>query len=261
MSQALHIEADRNGRQWTTSPPPNTAHGLAWTAAKGSHRTCNWKASRRFSLNNGRVSESFVLAGYRLVTRFRCPDGFHNGGLLPDELVTISECLADMVSVDEVGWDDWFADRPTAERARPVVGDTAHRALAVGIHQGDVAGLLADIADGGWDVSAGSLPERLAERLPFPPVEAADALGFELLGYDCGTWHTWTCLGDLVEDVHQATGVRPGAWGLLQHYGDARTAADFLTRSGLGDPKVFLWVPALLAGPTPPSDYQADSNG
>ncbi|MEV0388115.1 hypothetical protein [Nonomuraea sp. NPDC050643] len=70
----------------------------------------------------------------------------------------------------------------------------------------------------------------------------------ELVGFDSGGWHTWACMGGLAAGVHQATGVRPGAWGLIQDEQDARRAAQWLTDSGLGDPKVFLWAAALLTG-------------
>lgn len=77
-------------------------------------------------------------------------------------------------------------------------------------------------------------------------------LGYELVGADLGGWHTWLCLGGLVDDVGAATGVHPGQWGLINDEHDARRAAEWLTASKPGDPKVFLWVPALLLTPTPP---------
>jgi hypothetical protein len=71
-------------------------------------------------------------------------------------------------------------------------------------------------------------------------------LGFELVGYDGGTWHSWSCLGGLVDDVREATGVVPGRHGLIEDEDAARAAARWLTGSGLGDPKVFDWAAAAL---------------
>ncbi|WP_449060691.1 hypothetical protein [Planomonospora algeriensis] len=161
------------------------------------------------------------------------------------DLVSLSGCVVDLVPVDLGGWDDWFADPQEAGIAREHAGKPGLHVLGVGFAATDVPGLLADIADGGWDASAGSLPERLARRERFP-CRGGRRLGFELVGFDSGGWHTWTCLGGLVADVHRATGVQPGSWGLIQDELDARRAARWLTDSGLGDPKVFLWTAALL---------------
>jgi hypothetical protein len=118
--------------------------------------------------------------------------------------------------------------------------------LAVGIAATDAPALLRDMADGGERPDVGGVAGRLDRREAFPRPHSGRVRGFELVGYDAGLWHTWTCLGGLVDDVRQATGVRPGTWGLIQDEQEARRAAAWLTASGLGDPKVFLWVPALL---------------
>ena len=189
------------------------------------------------------VEQEYVLAGYRVATRADRQD-WQDAGLPGRHLVSLSDCVADVVPVDPEGWDDWFATAPEAEAARARGGEPGLHVLAVGFAGVDVPGLLTDIADGGWDTAAGSLPNRLARQETFPP---ARRLGFELVGFDSGRWHTWTCLGGLVDDVFRATGVRPGQWGLIEGEQDARRAARWLTDSGLGDPKVFLWAAALLS--------------
>ncbi|MEV4165184.1 hypothetical protein [Nonomuraea dietziae] len=156
--------------------------------------------------------------------------------------------MVDLVPVDADGWDDWFASPQEAEIARDQAGRSGLQVLGVGFAAADVPGLLVDMADGGWDASAGSLPERLNRREKFPG-SGERQLGFELVGFDSGSWHTWTCIGGLVTDVYQATGVQPDPHGLIQNEQDARRAAQWLTDSGLGDPKVFLWAAALLTEP------------
>lgn len=190
------------------------------------------------------MEPGYVLAGYRVATRADWHD-WQDAGLPGPGLVSMSDCVVDLVPVDPSGWDDWFASPEEAKIAHEHVGRPGLHVLGVGFAAADVPGLLADIADGGWDTSAGSLPERLArrERFPYP---SDRRLGFELVGFDSGGWHTWTCIGGLVADVYRATGVQPGPWGLIQDEQDARRAAQWLTDSGLGDPKVFLWAAALL---------------
>ena len=190
------------------------------------------------------MEPGYALAGYRVATRADRP-GWQDIGLPGADLVSLSDCIVDLMPVDPSGWDDWFASPQEAEIARDQAGKAGLHVLGVGFATADIPGLLTDIADGGWDTSAGSLPERLArhERFPYP---GSRRLGFELVGFDSGSWHTWTCLGGLVADVHRATGVQPGRWGLIQDEQDAHRAAQWLTGSGLGDPKVFLWAAALL---------------
>ncbi|MCA2229693.1 hypothetical protein [Nonomuraea aurantiaca] len=190
------------------------------------------------------MEPGYVLAGYRVATRADRQD-WQDSGLPGPGLVSLSGCVVDLVPVDASGWDDWFASPHEAEIARDQAGKSGLHVLGVGFASADVPGLLADMADGGWDASAGSLPERLTRREKFPD-SGHRRLGFELVGFGSGSWHTWTCIGNLVTDVHQATGVQPGPSGLIQDEQDARRAAQWLTDSGLGDPKVFLWAAALL---------------
>jgi hypothetical protein len=180
------------------------------------------------------MSGDHVLAGYRVATRAADLPGA--------DLVSMSHCVVDLSPTEPDGWDEWFTDLQAARRTAAAAG---RHVVAVGFAAEDVPALLDDVATG-WDATHGNLADRLRRGEPLPT--GFEPLGFELVGYDTGTWHTWTCLGGLVEDVRVATGIRPGRWGLIQDGRAARTAADWLTASGLGDPKVFLWVPALLLG-------------
>lgn len=191
------------------------------------------------------MDNEYVLAGYLVASRAQRQD-WQDAGLPSNDLVSMSECVVDLVPADPGGWDEWFADPASAEQARARAGELDLHVLAVGIAAADVPALLEDLAGGGCDQLAGCLPERLTRREPISDIGSGHILGFELVGYDTGRWHTWTCLGGLVDDVRQATGVRPQRWGLIQDEEQARGAAEWLTASKLGDPKVFLWVAAVL---------------
>lgn len=209
------------------------------------------------------VESGYALGGYRVATRAARQD-WQDNDLPSAGLVSLSDCVVDLVPVDPSGWDDWFAGPHEAEAARERVDQPGFHILAVGFATADVPGLLTDIAEGGWGSSAGSLPARLARHEPFPHADD-QRLGFEVVGFDSGCWHTWTCLGGLVAAVRRAIGVQPGRWGLIKNEQDAHRAARWLTDSGLGDPKVFLWVAALLVatGPNPSPSARATwaSNG
>ncbi|MGW6933877.1 hypothetical protein ACWGE0_27730 [Lentzea sp. NPDC054927] len=186
-----------------------------------------------------------LLAGYLVAARTTRTD-WQAEGLPSGDLISMSGCVADLVPARRDGWDDWFDDPVSAEQARTRAGRSGLQVLAVGIAATDAPALLQDLAEGGLRPDMGGVAERLDRQEAFPGPHSGRVRGFELVGYDSGLWHTWTCLGGLVNDVRQATGIRPGAWGLIQDEQEARRAAAWLTASGLGDPKVFLWVPALL---------------
>lgn len=186
-----------------------------------------------------------LLAGYVVAAR-GVMTGWQDAGLLSADLISMSDCVVDLVSANRDGWDDWFDDPVSAERSRARSGRSGLHVLAVGIAAADAPALLQEMAEAGHRPDMVGVVGRLARREAFPDLHSGRVLGFELVGFDTGGWHTWTCLGGLVNDVRQATGVRPGRWGLIQDEQEARRAAAWLTPSGLGDPKVFLWVPALL---------------
>lgn len=186
---------------------------------------------------NERVSEQHVLAGYRVASR-ATRQGWQDWGLPGPDLISMSDCVADVMRAQPDHWDEWFDDVAAAEEARDRAGRSDLHVLAVGIAAADVVPLTEDIGEFG-------APRLLSTPEPFPAENTV--LGHELVGFDTGGWHTWTCLGGLVDDVRRAMGVRPGPWGLIQNEREARRAAEWLTASALGDPKVFFWVSAKLA--------------
>lgn len=184
-----------------------------------------------------------LLAGYLVLSRTAWED-WQDAALPSGPLISMSGCVTDMVPAMRDGWDDWFDDPVSAGRART---REELRVLAVGFAAADAPALLQDM---GVLPEHGGVAARLARGEVFPAEHSSPVRGFELVGHDHGTWHTWTCLGGLVTDVGQATGVRPGAWGLIEDEQQARRAAEWLTESGLGDPKVDLWAAALVVDVT-----------
>lgn len=81
-------------------------------------------------------------------------------GLLGPDLISMSECVTDLVPANIDGWDDWFADPASAQRARVQAGRPGLRALAVGVSSTDAPALLKEMADNGYGEH--SVPERLS---------------------------------------------------------------------------------------------------
>ncbi|MCP2168412.1 hypothetical protein LX83_005290 [Goodfellowiella coeruleoviolacea] len=186
------------------------------------------------------------MGGYRVAPRVARPD-WADAGLPPGELVSMSNCVVDLVPAGPEDWQFWFADPESAEQARARSGVPGAQVLVVGFSARDIPALVEDMAEAGWDELAGGVPERLARHQPVTDGRVGQVLGFELVGFDFGGWHTWICLGGLVSDVERATGVRPGRWGLIQDGDEARRAAAWLTESGNASPDVYFWSAALLA--------------
>ncbi|WP_116198982.1 hypothetical protein [Amycolatopsis circi] len=161
---------------------------------------------------------TLVSAGYRAVQR-------------TSELVSISECVAEV-------HDDWFRDLALARQ-------TGLHVLEVGFTPDEAEPIVREIIADGWNAETSVVVGRIEEGSS----TSGELLGFELVGYDGGLWHTWHCLGGLVEDVHAATGILPGRYGLIEDAAAAHQAARWLTESGLGDPKVFHWAAAALVVP------------
>nr|WP_245573144.1 hypothetical protein [Amycolatopsis benzoatilytica] len=173
---------------------------------------------------------SFVSAGYRVVQRPYSTDGSRDG------LVSISECV---VTVLEEEWGDWFRD---PDRARHRAAESRLQVLEVGFTMEEAAPILRALLAEGYDRETHAVAGRLAEGIPIN----GTPLGYELVGYDFGTWHSWACLGGLIDDVRLGTGIEPGPHGLIRSADAAHTAARWLTGSGLGDPKVSDWAAAAL---------------
>ncbi|HEY1177266.1 MAG TPA: hypothetical protein VGF17_14010 [Phytomonospora sp.] len=176
--------------------------------------------------------KGFASAGFLVVRRFqRVPH--MDPDLLPSEITTMSECLVDAVPVPG-HWarDPWFAH---AVAARAALHD-GHELIEAAVPADLVTDLRVEMGE--WTGATAFLSHA------GPPSLAP--LGFELVGFDGGTWHSWLCLDGLTDDVDDATGVRPGRHGLIADEADARRAAEWLTASGLGDPKVRRWYPVRL---------------
>lgn len=173
-----------------------------------------------------------MSAGFLVVRRFQRA-AHMDAALLPAEITTMSECLADAVPVPG-HWarDPWFADGVAASAA---VRD-GHELIEAAAPADLVSDLRGEMGE--WTGATAFLSDA------GPPSLAP--LGFELVGFDGGTWHSRLCLDGLTGDVDDATGVRSGRHGLIADEADARRAAAWLTASGLGDPKVLRWYPVRL---------------
>jgi hypothetical protein len=82
----------------------------------------------------------------------------------------------------------------------------------------------------------GSLKAAVADRRP----ALGSIIGFDVLGYDTGRFHSWLCHG-LETEVEQKLAIRPGPDGLLPDLISARAVADYTNGLG-GEVEPVLWL-------------------
>lgn len=223
----------------------------------------------------------YVSGGY-ILCRPAARDERMNASLLPDQIVTVSDCI---VEVAPNVWSIAWAQVSEAERARRGgqfgLAGSALSDFITWCTEAFDAGLL------GWphvifdlDVARGlrerlrtgaeaprilgiALPRDLVERFArdahetgsgepgvltalrrgTPPPEGGVTLGFDVLGWDWGAFHSYICNG-LETEFASALGIRPNANGFFDDLDDARQCADHANLATTGA-EPGLWLPWL----------------
>jgi hypothetical protein len=141
-----------------------------------------------------------------------------------------------------LGWPNVFTSVDAAGEAlgRFVPGATDLAVLGIGLHRGFVGELLLD-AENLADQSSGICE---ALQRSEPPAPGGTALGYEVLGHEYGSFHSWLCNG-LERDVWAQLGIRPGPTGFIESTVDAVKASAFCNRDDVGSEPV-LWAPWLI---------------
>jgi len=180
--------------------------------------------------------EGYVLAGYVVADPVVGP-AWVDRAAAGREITSVSNCLVDVRELNA-----WSSSPVGAEAAGELVRrHPGTRVVAVGVAEADVDALVEDLDEACWDPD---LLNRLRRRVP---LRAGLPLGFEPVGPGGGSFHTWLCLGGLVDSARQAVGVEPGRHGLVQDEGRARAAAAHLTEAFPYEHEVARWFALVLA--------------
>lgn len=139
-----------------------------------------------------------------------------------------------------VGWPDVFFAlddaRAFARRFIPATVDVFVAGIAL---PDDLAAVLLATAGPAEGASPSGVDEALRRGEPAAP--GGEALGFEVLGYDHGGFHSFVCNG-LERAFRDALGVVPNAHGLYEDEADARRCADHAGSPSTGA-EPGLWLP------------------
>jgi hypothetical protein len=208
----------------------------------------------------------YVVAGFVAAHRWLPPASFRSQGL-PAEVVSVSECVTDFHPHDQepmpappwhltlgeavhaAGDDSGCVAEPpaatgigrllkrrTRRPAEPVAFEGTVHTLSVSVPAPDADDLITLLPE-----RFGGHPHLIMANLALgaaPP--AGRALGFEVLGFDEGRFHTWFCQS-LHTGAAARLGIVPNEHGLVGTLAEARAVSD-----GEQDDETTLWFPALI---------------
>ncbi|MFG3643001.1 hypothetical protein ACGF3C_22330 [Micromonospora sp. NPDC047762] len=197
-------------------------------------------------------TESWILAGF--VAGFPWNPAEQDWTAdLPRAVPTVSDCLADLFPAER-GIEPWLQpliepwyrslqQAADAVRHRPSDSRTAH-VLSTSVTVTVATELAAMV-----EMWIGDLPHpirtNLAQPVAAPP---GRTLGFEVLGFDTGRFHSWLCYR-LDTQARDKLGIRTGDAALLTSLDDAQRVADMANNNhGThdGTPEDVSWFPALI---------------
>ncbi|GAA1638119.1 hypothetical protein [Actinoplanes couchii] len=174
---------------------------------------------------------TYVTAGFVTGPRWVPPEKYGSRGRLPAEVATVSECLVDFVSPVRDWWlEPWFE---SVGEAREHPGHILSMSVPA-----DQAAALTELMTGWIGDRPHPMIGNLARGAPAPD---GSELGFEVLGFEAGRFHTWLCYSLLDE-----TDVQPNGNGLIGTLAEAQGVADLISEEGFG-PEEVTWFPARIA--------------
>lgn len=177
---------------------------------------------------------TYVVAGFVAGPRWVPPGEYApKGNGLPGEVATVSECLVDFAPPGRDWWlEPWFETAGEARAHSP-------RPLSMSVPL-DQAGALEELVVGWLGDLPSPLPVNLRRRAG-PP--GGRVLGFEVLGFEHGRFHTWLCYSYLERAA--GLGIHPNEHGLIGGLADATRLTGTINTDG-STPEEVTWFPAMI---------------
>ena len=86
--------------------------------------------------------------------------------------------------------------------------------LGIGLHESFIGKFLADAKPPGGAIPA--IYHSVNKQLRL--AQGGQSIGFEVLGYEYGRFHSWLCSNTLTLEVNEQLGIRPGQIDLWTHW-------------------------------------------
>jgi hypothetical protein len=218
----------------------------------------------------------YVSGGYYVLKAIPRPSGL--SGILPDQLLTMSRCFTNVVrDIVQLQFNDYdnvrqsVADEarefgipqtqipelvswakmqhntnyhvysevgPAIELRQRFITDPSAHVVGIGLHTSLIHSFGSQLVK---DVNRGiGLLEIVNENRPL--AEGGKALGFEPLGFEATSFHSWLC-HRAPDEAYKRFGIRPNQLGLIESFDDARQVNEYLLETG-AEPAI--WEPWLL---------------
>lgn len=162
-------------------------------------------------------------------------------GLMGADLDRFVDWTTAAIQQDILGWPGVFFDVDAALAAKKdFFADNDDVVLCgVGIAEGDVAAFVVETETTG--PQEGMTGIGAAVRLGLPPDPRGELVGFDVLGWDMGGFHSYICNG-LQDDFRDQLGATPNARGLYDTMSEAAACAQFAGLDSTGA-EPGLWLP------------------
>lgn len=166
-----------------------------------------------------------------------------NHGISPSVLPEVITWTTDRINSAKFGWPCVFLSVLDAQAfARRFLGaDATVRLLGIALHEAVTEAFLETEKPKDREGTPG-VYMAVSNRVALHP--GGRELGWEVLCYDHGAFHSWLCNG-LEREVAQKFGIRPSPTGFIASPGDALDAAGYCGREEVGAEPGF-WAPWLV---------------
>jgi len=165
-------------------------------------------------------------------------------GVTPEVLPQMLDWVTSRLESKEVGWPVVFYTVDMAlDFARRFLHISEDLALVgIGLRQEDASDWLVEEEPRESEGTPG-IYEALS--MGHALESGGEVIGFEVLGYDMGSFHSWLCNG-LEVDCYRAFNICPNRKGLIRNLEEAIEVAEYASREEVGAEPV-LWQPWLVA--------------
>jgi hypothetical protein len=163
-------------------------------------------------------------------------------GILPADLPQVMAWITSRLDAT-IGWPHVFLSLTTAREfcQQFVNGKVRGVLLGIGLPRQYVERFLGDEKPGASEGTPG-VYQAVSGHHALQP--GGQVLGYEILGYEYGTFHSWLC-NRLEHEVHRHLQIRPNAHGLVGSLSEAERAATYCARDDVkAEPA--LWLPWLI---------------
>lgn len=195
--------------------------------------------------------DEYICGGYFITKVIARPEGM-SPGILPDHIVSLSSCewVRQHFDVYDVEYPGAFPGVfPSFDSAREfftrlLAGSPELLILGIGLYGDYVADFLDFLDKENSFPGARDCGVWQAVNQRNNPAPGGTILGFEVLGYEHGGFHSWLC-NDLQSNANREFGIQPGDLGLLCTFDEAKQVAEYAARDDVGAEPA-LWMPWLI---------------